>query len=65
MIKMGRREAPNPTDEIDVVAFGYKPNKDFYVTLHNKKETRGSLLSACFYIAIELNLEREYFYRLQ
>ena len=34
---------------------GYRPNKDLDVALHNKKETRGSLLSACFYIAIELN----------
>ena len=25
-----------PTSEMDVVAFVYKPNKDFYVTLHNK-----------------------------
>ena len=34
--------------------FGYRPNKDFYVALHNKKETRGSLLSACFFLALIL-----------
>jgi hypothetical protein len=26
-----------PTNEIETFAFGYRPNKDFYVTLHNKK----------------------------
>ena len=24
-----------PTSEMDVVVFGYRPNKDFYLTLHN------------------------------
>ena len=27
-----------PTNEIETFAFGYRPNKDFYVTLHNKKK---------------------------
>ena len=44
-----------PTSEMDVVVFGYRPNKDLYLTLHNKKETRGSLLSACFFLALILN----------
>jgi hypothetical protein len=39
--------------------FGNGPNKDFYVVLHNKEETRGSLLSTGFYIAIELNYRSE------
>ena len=30
-----------PTSEMDVVVFGYRPNKDLDLTLHNKKETRG------------------------
>ena len=25
-----------PTSEMDIVAFVYKPNKDLYLTLHNK-----------------------------
>ena len=25
-----------PTNEIETFAFVYKPNKDFYLTLHNK-----------------------------
>ena len=40
-----------PTNDIEIVAFVYRPNKDLDVTLHNKKETRGSELSACFYLA--------------
>ena len=40
-----------PTNEIETFAFGYKPNKDFYVALHNKKETRGGLPSACLHLA--------------
>ena len=48
-------DAPVPTNEIETFAFGYRPNKDLYVALHNKKETRGSLLSACLHLAFVLN----------
>ena len=44
-----------PTDEIKIFCLIDRPSKDLYLTLHNKKETRGSLLSACFFLAIELN----------
>ena len=37
-----------PTNEIETFAFGYRPNKDFYITLHNKKETRGGLYVRVF-----------------
>ena len=40
-------------------------NKDLYLTLHNKKETRGSLLSTGFYIAFCLINDRECCYRSQ
>ena len=47
--------------------FGYRPNKDLDVALHNPKSKKHAVgcLSACFYIAIKLNSEREYRYRLQ
>ena len=50
----------DPTSEMDVVVFGYRPNKDFYLTFHNKtkKKHAESALSACFYIAIEFKLEK-------
>ena len=35
--------------------FGYRTNIEFYVTLHNKKETRGGLPSACLHLALKLN----------
>ena len=43
-----------PTNEIYVDAFGYRPNKDFYVALHNqnKKKHAVGCPSACFYIAL-------------
>ena len=44
-----------PTNEIETFAFGYRQNKDLYITLHNKKETRGGLPSECFYLAFVLN----------
>ena len=40
---LGQSRTPVPTNDIEIVAFGYRPNKDFYVALHNKKETRGGL----------------------
>ena len=46
-----------PTDEIYVDAFGYRPNKDFYVALHNKKETRGGLSVRVFLHRIDIKLQ--------
>ena len=40
-----------PTNEIETFAFVYRPNKDLDLTLHNKKETRGGLPSACLHLA--------------
>ena len=40
-----------PTNDIEIVAFVYRPNKDLYLTLHNKKETCGGLPSACLHLA--------------
>ena len=37
-----------------IIAYSFVAGK-LYLALHNKKETRGSLLSTGFYIAIELN----------
>ena len=44
-----------PTSEMDVVVFGYRPNKDLDLTLHNKKETRGGLSVRVFLHRILLN----------
>jgi hypothetical protein len=40
---LGPSRTPVPTNEIETFAFGYRSNKDLYLTLHNKKETRGGL----------------------
>ena len=48
-----------PTSEMDVVVFGYRPNKDLELTLHNpnKKETRGGLSVRVFLHRIVFNLK--------
>ena len=46
-----------PTSEMDVVAFGCRANKDLYLTLHNKKETRGGLSVRVFLHRIVFNLK--------
>ena len=53
-----------PTDEIEIVAFVYRSNKDLYLALHNKKETRGGLPSECFYLAFVLNYRSRILLRL-
>ena len=44
-----------PTSEMDVVVFGYRPNKDLDLTLHNKTETRGGLSVRVFLPRFVLN----------